>query len=170
MNFLTYGIIMRFIIILKIFLLNILILSNVFAYDVVLEWEHDGNNCIEYRVYRSQGGIGWPEQIGIVDCGIKEFIDVNIPYGNLNWIVTTYYDNLESNTSNETEFAYYYAKIKYDYGVNTGRLLYKGENADLNANDSDTDWIITKYYYNSNGFMIENRVRETSWTNRTIGW
>ena len=41
---------------------------------------------------------------------------------------------------------------------------------DISANDSDTDWVITKYYYGENGTLTEMRVRETSWTNRSIGW
>ena len=81
----------------------------------------------------------------------------------------TAFEEIESNASNEVLYAYYYALVKFDYDT-SGRIIYKGENQDISANDADTDWVITKYYYGTNGTLTEMRVRETSWANRSIGW
>jgi len=149
----------------------LLFASNVMAKNVILEWDHDGE-CEEYRIYRSQGSNHWPELVGTVDCPTTEFTDENVPHGDLSWVVTAYdsgYEKPESRASNETELAYYYALVKFDYD-GSGRVVYKGENDDIDALTSDTDWVITKYYYDGNGRITDMRVRTTSWDNRATGW
>ena len=146
----------------------LLIASPAIAKDITLEWDYDGT-CEEFRVYRSQGTAHWPEMVGTVDYPTTEFTDVDIPHGDLSYIVTAHDGEQESNASNEVELAYYYALVKYDYDVD-GRILYRGENADIDALDSDTDWVITRFYYNAWGMITEMRVRTTSWTNRATGW
>ena len=136
--------------------------------DVSLKWDHDGV-CTEYRIYRGQGSGHWPELVGTVDCPTTEFTDLDVPYGDLSWVVTAYWNDLESNASNEFELVYYYALVLFDYDANN-RVIYKGENDDIAALEGDTDWVITKYYYNAGGMVISMRVRTTSWTNRATGW
>ena len=138
-----------------------------FARDVTLAWDHPGG-CTEFRVYRSQGAAHWPERVGTVPCSVLQFTDLDVPNGQLSYVVTAW-DGIESNASNEVLLAYYYALVKFDYDSN-GRILYKGENQDLLANDSDTDWVVTKYYYDAGGMVSEMRVRTTSWTDRALGW
>jgi len=155
----------------KLILIPLLFLTlNVFAKDVTLEWDHD-EYCDEYRIYRSQGSAHWPELVGTVDCPTKTFTDTDVPHGYLEWIVTASYNDpeKESSASNAVELAYYYALVKMDYD-GSGRLLYRGENDDINASDSDTDWVITRYYYDGSGRLTEMKVRTTSWTNRATGW
>ena len=142
--------------------------SYAYAKDITLAWDHDGN-CTEFRIYRSEGESHWPNRVGTVGCDTFEFTDIDIPCGNLSYVVTAYDGVSESNTSNEELYAYYYALVKFDYDSD-GRILYKGENQDIAANEGDTDWIITNYYYNSNGMVQEMRVRTTSWTARDTGW
>ena len=153
----------------KIILLSLLIALPVYAKDVTLAWDAYTDSCNEIRIYRSQGSADWPELRGAIDCSLTQFIDTDVPYGNLSWIVTACDENGESNASNAVELAYYYAYTKFDYDAN-GRILYRGENADIDALDSDTDWVITKYYYDANGMVLEMRVRVTSWTDRASGW
>ena len=149
-------------------LLILLIPSICFALDVPLQWDH-ACDCTGFRIYRSQGSADWPELVGTVQCPTKTFTDTDVPHGDLGYVVTAYNDVAESSASNAIELAYYYALTRMDYDA-TGRLIYRGENDDIAANDSDTDWVITKYYYSASGSLIEMRVRVTSWTDRATGW
>ena len=137
------------------------------AKDIPLAWDHNGE-CQEYRIYRSQGSSDYPERVGTVNCPTTTFTDLNVPNGTLSYIVTAF-DEVESNASNEVELAYYYARTEYDYDA-SGRLIYIGENQDINAAHSDTDWVVTKIYYNANGSVSLRLVRTTSWTDRANGW
>ena len=153
---------------LKAILILILLASPALAKDVDLEWDHDCVNATGFHVYRSQGSAHWPELVGSVDCPDTEFTDLDVPYGDLSWVVTAY-GTEESNASNEVELAYYYALVKFDYDA-SGRIIYKGENDDISAATSDTDWVITKFYYNAQGMVSEMRVRTASWDDRATGW
>ena len=62
-----------------------------------------------------------------------------------------------------------YGSVKYDFST-YGLVLYKGEHVNQDAGDSDTNWVVTKYYYNSSGMIIQERTRTTSWTDRAVGW
>ena len=149
-------------------LILILFAVQVYAKDITLAWDYDGE-CTEFRIYRSEdGGAFWPNRVGTVSCETFQFTDLNVPNGELAYVVTAFED-VESNASNEVLYAYYYALVKFDYDA-SGRIIYKGENQDISADDSDTDWVITKYYYDTNGMVIEMRVRTTSWTDRATGW
>ena len=154
---------------LKAILILILLASPALAKDVDLEWDHDCVNATGFHVYRSQGSSHWPELVGSVDCPTTEFTDLDVPYGELSWVVTAY-GTEESNASNEVELAYYYALVRFYYNATSGRLEYKGENASITATDAQTDWVITKFYYNAQGMVTEMRVRTTSWDARATGW
>lgn len=149
-------------------LILILFACQVYAKDITLLWNHSGE-CSEFRIYRSEdGGSHWPNRVGTVPCTTFQFVDQDVPNGELSYIVTAFED-VESNASNEVELAYYYALVKFDYDA-TGRILYKGENQDIGAADSDTDWVVTRYYYNASGSLTEMRVRTMAWSERTTGW
>ena len=151
----------------KSILLILLLASQAWGLDIPLAWDHDGV-CTEYRIYRSQGSVDYPERVGTVSCPTTTFTDLNVPHGDLAYIVTAY-NGEESNASNEVMLAYYYAITKYDTDSN-GRILYMGQNQDINADYGDTDWVISKYYYSESGSMVMILVRTTSWTNRAAGW
>ena len=138
------------------------------AKDVPLQWDH-ACDVTGFHIYRSQGSADWPELVGTVQCPTLTFTDTNVPYGDLSWVVTAYNDTAESNASNEEFLAYYYPLTIFDYDA-SGRLIYKGENSDINAAESDTDWQVSKYYYNASGAISQIRVRTTSWTDRATGW
>lgn len=151
----------------KLILILLLAFSTASAKDVTLAWDY-ADPCDEVRIYRSQGSSDYPERVGTVGYPTAQFVDLDVPNGELSYIVTAF-DGVESNASNSVELAYYYAFTIYDYDVN-GRILYRGENQDLNAAESDTDWVISRYYYNASGSLIQILVRTTSWTDRTTGW
>lgn len=151
----------------KLILIILLIASIASAKDITLAWDYDGT-CSEFRIYRSEGSGHWPNRVGTVAYPTTQFIDIDVPNGDISYIVTAF-DEVESNASNEVTLAFYYAYTKYDYDA-SGRIIYKGENQDLNAADSDTDWVISKYYYDANGSLIQILVRTTSWTDRATGW
>ena len=150
-------------------LIILLIASSALAKDITLQWDAYTDPCQEIRVYRSQGSADWPELRGAIDCSLTQFIDTSVPNGDLSWIITAWDGTKESNASNEVWYAYYYALVRFDYDANQ-RIIYKGENQDIAAADGDTDWTITKYYYDANGMVLEMRVRVTSWTDRASGW
>lgn len=152
----------------KLIIFILLLSLSAYAKDVPLEWDH-ACDVTGFRVYRSQGSSDWPELVGTVQCPAKTFTDVDVPHGDLRWIVTAYENDKESNASNEVELAYYYALTKFDYDA-SGRILYRGQHQAINASENDTNWIVTKYYYDANGSLIEMRVRTTSWTDRATGW
>jgi hypothetical protein len=153
-----------------IFALILLLNPSVWAKDITLAWDHDGLNCTEFRIYRGFSiDHSWPELRGTVPCTQTQFTDTNIPFGDLRWVVTSYYNEIESQASNEERYAYYYPKAKYEYDAQ-GHVLYKGENANYGAVETDNTWVITKYYYDVKWNVIEIRVRTTSWTNRSSGW
>jgi hypothetical protein len=154
----------------KLILIFCLLLAfTVQAKDVPLAWDHDCD-VTGFHIYRSQGASHWPELVGTVQCPTLTFTDADVPRGSLSWVVTAYDDN-ESGPSNEVALAYYYARIVYDHDTTTGRILYKGENADIAAAGTDTDWVVSKYYYNvETGSLTEIRVRTMAWDSRTTGW
>ena len=153
-----------------IILIILLVASPAMAKDVDLEWDHSCVNATGFHVYRSQGSAHWPELLGSVDCPTTEFTDLNVPYGDLSWIVTAYGNGGESSPSNEVEFAYYYGIILNDKDA-SGRLLYRGENPNRTAATSETTWTITKYFYDETGFLYKMETRvNMSWTNRATGW
>jgi len=94
----------------------------------------------------------------------------DVDYGHYYATAYDIYEN-ESEPSNEILVVNYYNAIQYDYSSD-GLLLYKGENVNQNALDTDTDWVVTKYYYSTDPLrqLIKIRVRTTSWANRSIGW
>jgi YD repeat-containing protein len=141
-----------------------------YALNIPLAWNHDGN-CTSFKIYRGfEGETGYPVLVGTVPCTEPyEFTDMDVPYGDLRWIVTAIKDDLESRPSNEATYAYYYPRVKYEFDT-SGKILYKGENAVYAATDEDTTWVITKYYYDDQGRIIEIRVKEGAWTNRDQGW
>ena len=153
---------------LKIILL-ILLSTTAYAKDVTLEWDEYVGTCTAINIYRSQDSADWPELRGTVDCSITQFVDTDVPHGLLSWIITANSGSLESNASNEVELAYYYTLVRYDYDANH-RLIYMCHNASITATDAQTDWVIIKYYYSESGFVIERRVRTTSYTDRATGW
>jgi hypothetical protein len=138
---------------------------SVAAKDVSLSWDHPGD-CQVFRIYRGYTSGDWPELVGTVACPTTEFTDTDVPNGELQWVVTAVYETVPSNA---TVYAYYYAVTKYEYGTDS-LILYKGENTNPAASDSDMDWQITKYYYTENMMISEIRVRQTSWEYRAIGW
>jgi len=141
---------------------------NVYAKDVELQWTHPCD-VTGFHVYRSQGSAHWPELVGSVDCPLLTFTDTDVPHGDLSWVVTAYDATDESVASNEVLLAYYYARVVFDYDA-SGRMLYKGENQDIAAAGTDTDWVVTKYYYNASGMVEEMRTRTMAWDSRTTGW
>jgi len=154
------------------YLLGIILLStSCYAKDIKLAWDHDGN-CDSFKIYRGfEGETGHPALVGTVLCSVTPhtFTDVDVPYGNLTWVVTSVKGGLESVASNEATFAYYYPRVKYDFDAE-GNIIYKGENAVYAASDEETTWVITRYYYDGRGLVIEIKVKTGSWANRTQGW
>ena len=148
----------------------IIIPSLVLARDVTIEWDHDGINTDGFKIYRGYSiDHQWPELMGNVNWSQRSFIDTSVPNGDFRWVITAYNSNGESDASAEVRYAYYFPRVKYEYDQ-YGRIIYKGENANYTAVDSDTTWIITKYSYDGSGNVTESRVRTTSWTNRSSGW
>jgi len=137
------------------------------AKNIDLEWTHDGA-CQSYKIYRGFKSGMWPELVGTVPCPTKQFTDVNIPSGDLYWVVTATDGDIESVASNEEFYAYYYAQTLWEYDT-SGKMLYKGENANISSAESDLTWVITKYYYDGSR-IIGRKVRITSWTLRAVGW
>ena len=55
------------------------------------------------------------------------------------------------------------------YDWTSGNLDYIGINDDISAADGDTDWIIFKIEW-TNGKIVKQRMRKTSWADRNLGW
>lgn len=139
--------------------------------NVHLKWDASETPDIDgYKIYYglSQGGQ-WPYSIDVGN--VTEYLVTDLPEDQEIYFVATAYKNEnESEYSNEVvTVAYYFLTIKIEYD-STGKILYRGEHTDYNANENDTNWVITKYYYNTNGMLIFMLRRITSWYNRASGW
>lgn len=138
--------------------------------DVTAIWEYGGGpDLAGFRLY-------YGESSGVTTTMLYEipYVTDNITLPDLpeGYYTLTAYDTdgLESDPSNEVIVAlYYYNSIRYDYD-DKGRVIYKGEHTAHDASESDTEWVITRYYYSSKGTVAHVRRRTTSWTNRATGW
>lgn len=131
------------------------------CYAETFSWTHDCLNTTGFRVYYEGSHL-----VADTLCPNNQVIFNDIWQGR--YTVKAYNGNGESPPSDEVLWAgYYYNKVKYDYV--DGKLTYKGEHTDQNANDSDPYWIVSRYYYTGNE-ITEIRVRTTSWTDRATGW
>jgi len=146
--------------------------------DITFMWDANTEiNLAGYKLYRSTISGEYSDPIAVIplsalpDPDNPVFTLSGMPTGDYYWVLTAYdTDGIESTYSNEVILAsHYYNSTKFDYDED-GRLLYKGEHTDHDAAESDTGWIISKYYYDNNGMIINIRIRTTSWTNRTAGW
>ena len=129
------------------------------------QWDYDCFFSIYYRDnLNSQSSVMYQAK-----CEDRDFYVEDTPYGYYYATFTMQGD--ESVPSDEILVAAYYNAIQYEYDTD-GLLLYKGENVNHNALDSDTDWVITKYYYSTGVIrqLVKIRIRTTSWTNRAVGW
>ena len=140
----------------------IMVLLAVPSYATTFIWDHDCEDTVGFKVYYEDAHL-----IAEVLCPDTSITVTNAIDGN--YTVKAYNSTDESDPSNEVLLAeYYYNSIKYDFDSNS-ILLYKGEHTDHDAVDSDTNWVVTKYYY-TNGIVSAMRIRTTSWSNRISGW
>jgi len=154
----------------RVFLVALLVLLFVFPSHAATIW-WDANtepDLAGYRLYYGPTQGQWDTLIVTVLAPQTSVILSELPEG---YYVLKAYDTegLESGPSNEVLLAaYYYNSIRYDYDK-SGRIMYKGEHTEQDASVSDTNWIISRYYY-TGGMVMQVRRRTTSWTNRTQGW
>lgn len=148
----------------------IVILSVNLAHSACFTWDNyncEAENATYYRLYYEN------ELFLEFSCVTdKEVIIIdNIPEGIYFLRAYDSINDLESDNSNEVLIGqYYFNKIKYERD-SSGRLIYMGQHTDQNALESDTNWVIHKYYYDSNGLLINIRIRDNvSWANRMEGW
>jgi len=148
----------------KILIFLLCLLFPLTAWGTTFIWDHDCADTTGFRVYYS--GVVVAETL----CPNVAISITNAIDGSYN--VRAYNDWGDSAPSNDVLLAeYYYNSIKYDYDTGPFQnLLYRGENTRHDAGEADTDWVISKYYYDENGLMIGMRIRTTSWTNRAVGW
>ena len=140
-------------------LVLVLILFAASAFASTAYWEHDCTNTTGFRLYYDT------TVMGEVLCPDRS-LTMDLPDG---VYTVTAYNEIESEHSEPFLLAaYYYNSIKYDYREN-GMLQYKGEHTNVSALDTDTNWIISRYYYQGD-ILIGIKIRTTSWTNRTTGW
>lgn len=84
--------------------------------------------------------------------------------------VTAYNANGQSTQSNRIEVAqYYYNAIKLEYNA-SGQIAYRGEHTTYNAATDDPNWVIKKYYYDTEGRLIDIKIRVMAWDDRNTGW
>ena len=145
-------------------LVVIILLFSVSAYGATFAWDANSESDLDgYRLYY--------DGVEIADINETE-TDVTLPDAIDGYYTVTAYDTYgyESEHSNSVLLAgYFYNSIKYDFS-SYGLVLYKGEHVNQDAVDSDTGWIVTKFYYNASGMIIQQRIRTTSWTDRAVGW
>ena len=123
-------------------------------------WDHDCVNTTGFRLYYNT------TVMGTVLCPDKSLTIPDLPDG---VYTVTAYNDLESEHSEPFLLtAYYYNNVKLEYDMD-GRLAYKGEHTDVNALDTDLNWVITKYYF-IDSRSVGRRIRTTSWTLRAVGW
>jgi len=146
--------------------------------DITFTWDANTESELAgYKLYRSTVSGEYSDPIAVIplsdlpDPDNPVFTLSGMPTGDYYWALTAYdNEDNESDYSNEVILvSHYYNSIRFDYDEN-GRLLYKGEHTAHDAAESDTGWIISKYYYDNNDMIISIRIRTTSWTNRTQGW
>lgn len=151
--------------------LSLFFVLPVYGRNMVFEWDQNTEDDIAgYRLYQMpEDGIAW-EIVADIPYP-RTTVRIEAPQGKYHYVSTAYdTEAFESEHSNEVIFvAYYYNSVRYDYDSNR-RIIYKGEHTDHNASVDDTNWLITKYYYNASGMVNHVRIRTTSWTNRAIGW
>lgn len=151
------------------FLLMLFIPVSIMANDGTYAWDLNSEPDVDgYRIYFRETSGGENIFFFNIDHPNNSLTVLDIPDG---YYVIRAYDTEgnESADSNEILVAkHYYNTIRYDY-ESTGRLLYKGEHIDYNADVDDINWEITKYYY-SGEYLSHIRIRTTSWTNRAVGW
>lgn len=150
-------------------ILSILFLA-VPAFPVTFQWDwpYGCNDVIGFRLYYGETSGNTTFKMIEVPCTETAItFDTSIQGF---FVAKSYNNTQESESSNEVLLAaYYYNSILYDY-TPAGVLLYKGEHTSHNASQSDSNWVITKYYYSAQGRINQVRIRTTSWTNRAIGW
>ena len=144
--------------------LAILLLLPAVLFGGTFQWdENTESDLAGYRIYH-EGTLLYTvahpaDHVSVVD----------IPNG---YYTATAFDTI-GNESEHTEpiliAGYYYNTTKYDYDTIYVRLIYKGEHTDQTASVDDTNWIITRYYYDGD-VLSYSRTRTTSWTLRTVGW
>ena len=147
-------------------LVIVMLLFSVSAYGAIpytLTWDANTEpDLAGYRLYYDDK---------VIDIDDTE-TSIIVPYTTDGYYTLTAYDTegLESRHTDAVFLArYYYNSIKYDFS-SYGLVLYKGENVYQDAVDSDTNWIVTKFYYNASGMIVQQRIRTTSWTDRAVGW
>ena len=157
----------------KILIFLLCLLFPVTAWGATFTWDHNTEpDLLGYKIYGGTDSRNYLYLVADVSKNIN-VITVETPGGQWYFAITAYdTEGLESDYSNEVLLAeYYYNSIKYDYDTGPFQnLLYRGENTRHDAGEADVDWVVTKYYYDTNGLMIGVRIRTTSWTNRAVGW
>ena len=141
----------------------IILLVATSVYGATLTWDANSESDLAgYRLYYDDKVI----DIDATETSIVALYTIDGYY------TLTAYDT-EGYESRHTDAVflarYYYNSTKYDFS-SYGLVLYKGEHVEQDAVDSDTGWVVTKYYYNASGMIIQQRTRTTSWTNRAVGW
>ena len=148
----------------KILIFLLCLLFPLTAWGVTFEWDHNCENTTGFRIYHDDKVVVetlCPNTTASVETAIDG-----------SYFARAYNEHGSSDLSNELLLAgYYYNSIKYDYDTSPfQRLIYRGENTRHDAGEADVDWVVTKYYYDTNGLMTGMRIRTTSWTNRSVGW
>lgn len=58
-----------------------------------------------------------------------------------------------------------YVLVKLDWA--SGNLDYVGKNTSVSASDDDTDWDVTKMYYDASSNLTETQTKTGAWSNRS---
>ena len=133
---------------------------------MTLAWDHDCENTDGFRLYYAESIGKNPHFVTSISCPNTE---VEVPNYDGFYLVTAFNENGESDKSNIIWLAeHYYNSILYEY--TDGRIIYKGEHTTHNAATNDANWVVSRYYYNGDGFISNVRIRVTSWDNRASGW
>ena len=146
------------------------------AYAVTLEWDHCCSTAPcgvsqpiaeGFNVYQLNEQDQNPYRIQSVSCPNTEADIVGLRGY---YFITAFNEHGESPPSNHLLLAqYHFNSVRYEVD-SVGRVIYKGEHQEHDAATSSVDWIITRYYYDSSGFLIHKRIRTTSWDDRATGW
>ena len=139
------------------------------AQAATLEWDHDCDNTTGFNVYRSVGFDKNPQMVVSVDCPATQ-AEIFFP----GWfVISAYNDYGESALSNTILLAqYYFHAEKWEYEVVNGfkRILYKGEHTTRNAATDDPNWTIKRHYYDVDNYLIDVKIKTSSWDDRAVGW
>ena len=147
-------------------LISLFILFSNFGWATTFEWDHDCDNTNQFNLYYAEASGDDKYRVAYVSCPA---LTITLPALDGYYTVTAENETDEILFSNEVLLAnYYFNSIKYEYDNN--RILYKGQHTDHDALESDVNWIITRYYYDSTGRVSAIRIRTTSLVNRTQGW